>query len=118
VARGDEASLRAALDLEPDHEGAVLGLAELLADRGEGEEALALLARIPESAEWRRIAAIARVGPEAESNGDVGSRLDGLLNRVKDDESARQEFLDLLELLGPDDPRTGQYRRALASKLY
>ena len=118
VARGDEASLRAALDLEPSHQGAVLGLAELLADRGDGEEALALLGRIPESPEWRRVAALARVGREAESDGDVGARLDGLLERVKEDESARQEFLDLLELLGPDDPRTSQYRRALASRLY
>ena len=34
---------------------------------------------------------------------------------VKDDEDARQEFLDLLETLGPDDPRTASYRKALAS---
>ena len=118
AAKGDETSLRAALELEPAHEGAVLGLAELLADRGEGDEALAVLARIPESPEWRRIAAVARVGPEAEAEADVGPRLDDLLDRAKDDESARQEFLDLLELLGPDDPRTSQYRRALASRLY
>ena len=118
AAKGDETSLRAALELEPAHEGAVLALAELLADRGEGDEALAVLARIPESAEWRRIAALARVGPEAEDEADVGPRLDDLLDRAKDDESARQEFLDLLELLGPDDPRTSHYRRALASRLY
>jgi putative thioredoxin len=37
---------------------------------------------------------------------------------VKDDESARQEFVDLLELLGADDPRTAQYRRALTSRLF
>ncbi|MDQ4096301.1 MAG: tetratricopeptide repeat protein [Actinomycetota bacterium] len=118
AARGDEVSLRAALELESAHEGAVLGLAELHAERGESEEALALLARIPESAEWRRVAALARVGPETQADGDVGARLDGLLDRVKEDESARQEFVDLLELLGPDDPRTSQYRRALASRLY
>src|SRR5947208_4946944 len=40
VEKGDEASLRAALDLEPDHAGAVVGLAELLVGRGETEEAL------------------------------------------------------------------------------
>jgi putative thioredoxin len=48
----------------------------------------------------------------------VAARLDGLLERVKEDQSARQEFVDLLELLGPGDPRTAQYRRALTSRLY
>jgi putative thioredoxin len=66
------------------------------------------------------VAALARVGAEATANGtgDVEARLDDLLGRVKHDETARQEFLDLLEVLGPDDPRTPGYRRALASRLY
>ena len=116
AARGDEASLRAALDLEHDHPGAVVALAELLAERGEGEEALTLLTRVPETAETRRVAALARVGDAA--GDDVTGRLDGLLDRVKDDEEARREYVDLLEMLGSDDPRTPQYRRALASRLY
>jgi len=116
AALGDEASLRSALDLEHDHPVAVVALAELLAGRGEGEEALALLTRVPETADTRRVAALARLG-EAE-DGDVDVRLQGLLDRVKDDEAARREFVDLLEMLGADDPRTPQYRRALASRLY
>jgi putative thioredoxin len=118
AAKGDEASLRRALELEPAHEGAVVRLAELLGRRGEGEEALALLARVPETAEVRRVAALARVGPGAGSDGNVEARLAELLERVKHDEGARREFVDLLEVLGPDDPRTPQYRRALASRLY
>jgi putative thioredoxin len=119
VAKGDEASLRQALELQHDHPGAVIALAELLATRGEGEQALELLTRIPESAESRRVAALARLGDEVPGNGaDVEARLDGLLERVKDDEEARREFVDLLEMLGADDPRTPQYRRALASRLY
>jgi putative thioredoxin len=121
VAAGDEASLRKALDDDPDHEGAVVALAELLAERGDADEALSVLARIPETAETRRVAAIARLGDEASaagSNGEVETKLDGLLERVKDDEAARQEFLDLLEVLGPDDPRTARYRKALTAKLY
>jgi putative thioredoxin len=114
--RGDEASLRAALELEHDHPVAVVALAELLATRGEGEQALTLLTRVPETAETRRVSALARVG--APDDADVGSRLDGLLERVKDDEDARREYVDLLEMLGAEDPRTPQYRRALASKLY
>jgi putative thioredoxin len=119
VARGDEASLRRALELQPDHPGAVVGLAEVLAGRGETEEALALLARVPETAESRRVAALARLGADgATADDDVDARLKGLLDRVKDDEAARREYVDLLEMLGADDPRTPQYRRALASRLY
>ena len=120
VARGDEASLRQALELEADHPGAVEALAELLVDRGDAEEALAVLARIPETADTRRLAARARVSDTAavENGQDIERRLDELLTRVKDDNEARQQFVDLLEVLGADDPRTPEYRRALASRLY
>lgn len=114
VAAGDEASLRQALELDPDHEGAVVALAELLVERGDTEEALALLARIPETGETRRVAALARVG-EVD---DVESKIVALLDRVKTDEDARRQVVDLLELLGPDDPRTATYRRELAARLY
>lgn len=112
---GDEASLRAALEIDPGHEGAVCGLAELLVMSGRSDEALALLERIPENAETRRIAALARTGP---ADDGVEEKLDALLDRVKDDDDARQEFVDLLELMGAADPRTAQYRKALTSRLF
>jgi putative thioredoxin len=121
IAAGDEPSLRKAVELEPGNEKAVQALASHLVSGGpaEKEEALGLLARIPETAEVRRIAALARVGDELSANGSsVDAKLDGLLGRVKDDESARQEFLDLLEVLGPDDPRTARYRKALTARLF
>ena len=31
---------------------------------------------------------------------------------MKGDDDARQEFVDILELMGPDDPRTADYRSA------
>jgi len=113
---GDEESLLQALDIDPGNEVAVCKLAELLVGEGRPEEALRLLDRIPESAETRRIAALARVGDEPTD--DYDARLTELLNQVKGDEDARQEFLDLLELMGPDDPRTPAYRRQLTSRLY
>ena len=116
--KDDETSLRRAVELEPDHPVAVVKLAELLVDRGDVEEALALLERIPETTESRRVAAKARTGGAAASDGDIPAQLDGLLERVKDDPQARQQFVDLLEVLGADDPRTAQYRRALTSRLY
>ena len=120
VQKGDEASLRAALDLDPDHVDAINSLAEMLIQRGDDgrEEALALLARIPETAETRRLAALARVGDAPAADDEVTAALDALLERVKDDESARQEYLDRLELMGPDDPRTAEYRKKLTARLY
>ena len=122
AAAGDEASLRRALELEPDHAVAVVALAQLLVEQGDTEGALALLARIPETAETRRVAALARVGatgdPAAVAGDDVEQRLDALLDHVKEDDDARQQFVDLLELLGPDDPRTAQYRKSLTARLY
>lgn len=127
IAAGDEASLRKAAELEPANEKAVLGLASLLVAGGSAgdaqrEEALSLLARLPETAETRRLAAQARLGSDApgtNSEGDgIEEKLDSLLERVRDDDDARQEFIDLLEVLGPDDPRTATYRRALTAKLF
>lgn len=118
AAKGDEASLRAALELDHDHPVAVVKLAELLVARGDNEEALELLARVPETPEVQRIAALARLGGSPGTGEDIEARLDALLERVKGDEEARREFLDLLEVLGPDDPRTNRYRRALTARLF
>ena len=125
VSAGDEASLRQALELEPGNEKAVLALASLLISGGNAgeerrEEALALLGRLPESAETRHLAAQARLGSEARNVAADGveAKLDELLERVRGDDAARQEFVDLLEVLGPDDPRTASYRRALTARLF
>lgn len=127
IEQGDEAALRKAVDLEPANEKALLALAAILAsdraDRARRDEALQLLAKLPESPESRRIAAEARLGGEADeaqsSSGEgVEARLDSLLETVRDDATARQEFIDLLEILGPDDPRTAAYRKALTARLF
>lgn len=128
VEKGDEQSLRQALEIKADHHDAIVALAELLAGRrndGDVDEALGLLERIPETPETRRVAALIRTGAAAAgADGDVPSgeeitaKLDALLDRVKGDDEARQEFVDLLEVLGPDDPRTADYRRRLTARLY
>ncbi|MDZ7676980.1 MAG: tetratricopeptide repeat protein [Acidimicrobiales bacterium] len=116
VAAGDEASLRSALEIDPGHPPAVVALAELMVDKGETDEALELLGRIPESAETRRVAALART--QGAVGDDIERQLDELLDRVKGDDEARQQFLDLLELLGPDHPKTASYRKALTARLF
>ncbi len=113
---GDEVSLRQVLDREPGNEDAIVALGEILVERGDGEEALALLERIPESDRTRKVAAAARLGSAPED--DYDATLVGLLPRVKSDDEARQEFVDILELMGPDDPRTADYRRKLTAHLF
>ena len=73
--------------------------------------------RPPRPAASPRWPAIGADGAAVVDDG-VEAKLDALLDRVKDDEDARQEFVDVLELLGPDDERTSQYRRKLTSRLF
>ncbi len=117
LAAGDEASLRSALEAESDHPEATVALAALLVERDgpdDRDEALALIARIPETPETRHLAALARTEPID----DVEGRLGELLASVKSDDEARQTYVDLLDILGPDDPRTAEWRRRLTSALF
>jgi putative thioredoxin len=116
VAAGDEASLRLAIQMDPSNEDAIVALAEMLVRRGDTDEALQLLERIPESDRTRHIAAQARVGIEPDDDHD--ETLTALLDQVKDDDDARQQFVDILELMGPDDPRTARYRKQLTARLF
>ena len=115
LAEGDEDSLRKALELEADNVDVVIALAGQLIDSDRADQATALLAGVPETAEIRRLAAIARVG---EPSDDPEGKLEELLRRAKDDDDARQEFVDLLEVLGADDPRTAEWRRRLSTALF
>ncbi len=116
IAAGDEASLREALELEPGNEDAVVALAQLYVDAGRTDEALALLERIPESDRTRPIAAAARLGTTPDD--DYDAQLAALLPRVKGDDDARQQFVDILEVMGPSDPRTADYRKRLTRELF
>lgn len=116
VARGDEESLLAVLGIDPGHERAVVALANLYTAKGRAEEALALLARVPETDDVRKAAAAARVS--LRPTDDFDHQLSELIDRVKGDDEARQQFVDILELMGPEDPRTAQWRKRLTARLY
>ncbi|MFM9036279.1 MAG: tetratricopeptide repeat protein [Actinomycetota bacterium] len=116
LAKGDEESLLAVLDVDPGNEPAIVALAGILTARGQGDEALAFLARIPESDEVRRAAAAARMSMRPAD--DYDEQLAALLDSVKADEDARQRFLDILELMGAEDPRTAQWRKKLTARLF
>ena len=75
--------------------------------------------RRPTAGRWPPRRAWPRAAWTCRADGaEVEDRLNGLLDRVRDDEAARQEFIDLLETLGPDDPRTNTFRRSLATRLF
>jgi len=116
IATGDENGLRSLLSREPGNEAAITALAEILVRRNETDEALVLLARIPETDQTRRISAMARL--QTDPDDDHDEVLVALLEQVATDEQARQKFLDILELMGPDDPRTAGYRRQLTARLF
>ena len=124
----DQAKLRKALELEPANAKAIIGLAELLVEAKQPDEALQLLSRIPETPETIRVAAMARLsaGPDGANdtaaNDDTAhdhtvTELENLLPLVKSDEQAKQRFLDLLAVMG-DDPRVAGLRRRLAAQLF
>jgi putative thioredoxin len=134
LANDDEGMLWQALDLEPANVRAVTVLAGVLADTNRGAEALALLARIPETADTMTIAAKARLGTSipvvAKVGEDAGgaeaaedpfeatvAELETLLETVKADDEARQRYLDLLAVMG-DDERVNGLRRKLAARLF
>ena len=122
VTAGDEQSLRRAIELEPDHPGAIVALAACLIDADNNEEALALLARLPESTETRHLAARARLATSelgaVLAEDQLEPHLYQLLEKVRTDDEARQEYLDILDAMEPDDPRRSKFRRALSSRIF
>jgi putative thioredoxin len=133
--QGDEASLRRALELEPANADAALALARILLERGERDEALALVDSRPGNFAAEALAARLRledapdVDPrvrEAFAALDAGERkrgLDLLIGAIGASEDGRRDDLrravvGVLDELGPDDPLAREYRRRLAAALY
>jgi putative thioredoxin len=116
LAKGDEASLRQALEAEPTNENVVVALADLLTSRKDCSAALELLKTVPETERVRTSIAAARAAFVPRD--DYDKQLTDLLVRVKTDEEAKREFLELLAKMGPNDPRTADYRRKLTARLF
>ncbi len=116
LAKGDEASLRQALEAEPTNESVVVALADLLTARKDCSAALELLKTVPETERVRTSIAGARAAFVPQD--DYDKQLTDLLVRVKTDEDAKSEFLELLAKMGPNDPRTADYRKKLTARLF
>ena len=132
VAKGDEASLRQALELEPSRADAAVPLARTLHARGEDDDALKLLAQVPGSfaAEGLKSRiALERSTEldlsdafEALDSGDHERALDLLLDSLSSADGAKDDvrrvIVGILDELGVEHPLARESRRRLASALY
>jgi putative thioredoxin len=132
VDQGDEASLRAALELEPSRADAALPLARILLARDERDEALEVLGRVPGSFAADGLAARIELERQGEPDlseafaaldaGDQERALELLLGAlgnadgVRDD--VRRVIVGILEDLGVEHPLARESRRKLAAALY
>jgi putative thioredoxin len=139
VERGDEASLRRAHELEPTRADAAVPLAKILRERGQTDDALAVLARVPGSFAADGLAA--RIGLESAARnsaqipvpdlseafaaldaGDQKRALDLLLEALPNADGARDDVrrvvVGVLDELGVAHPLARDTRRRLASALY
>lgn len=131
----------------PNQPAVQLGLVKALLAQGKSGEALFMLNYFPASREYNAaellrplaegmvrleknelpeetdLDAMFRGSLRMAARGNQLSALDGLLDIMRQDkryrgDKARQVFLGILELLGPDDPDARQYRSELASVLF
>ncbi|MBV9196530.1 MAG: tetratricopeptide repeat protein [Solirubrobacterales bacterium] len=139
VEQGDETSLRRALELEPTRADAAVPLARMLRERGETDEALRILSRVPGSFAADGLAA--RIGLEqavaraeqpsalelraafaALDAGDHQRALDLLIGALRSADGARDDVrrvvVGILDELGVEHPLAREFRRRLASALY
>lgn len=132
VRDGDEASLRQALELEPERADAAVPLARILHRRGEPEQALEVLGHVAGSFAADGLMARIRLeqaGPDgfapafaALDAGDHEHALDLLISAIRPTNPRRDEIrrvvVGILDELGPDDPRVSDWRRQMYSALY
>jgi putative thioredoxin len=131
--KGDEASLRQAVELEPERADAAVPLARILHGRGQNDEALEVLSHVPGSFAADGMAA--RIRLEMNGGGaelapafaalDAGEReraLDLLIAAIrpakKNRDDIRRVVVGVLDELGPDNPLVAESRARLASALY
>lgn len=119
VGAGDEDSLRGALALDPTNVDAAVALGDLLRQSDRLDEAEAVLTPFAHVLAAKTVLArlhLQRSGVSLE--GDLDLTLEHLLEQIAVDEGAKDSLLEILDALGPDDPRYVSYRRRLASRLY
>jgi putative thioredoxin len=116
---GDEASLRAALELDATNVDTAVALGDLLRRDDRLDEADEVLRPFENVLAAKTILARIRLQRSGVSlDGDLDLTLEHLLEQSSSASSAKDSLLEILDALGPGDPRYVSYRRKLASRLY
>jgi putative thioredoxin len=119
VNAGDEASLREALALDPKNVDAAVALGDYLRQENRLDEAEALLEPFSTIVAAKTVLARIRLQRSGVSlDGDLDLTLDHLLEQSTANDELKAQLLEVLDALGPEDPRYVSYRRQLASRLY
>jgi len=134
IGHGDEESLRRALELEPTRADAAVPLAYILRERGEPNQALEILRRVPGSFAADGLAARIELEQADEhlpvlgkafaalDTGDHERALDLLIEALPSADGARDDIrrvvVGILDELGVEHPLARSARRKLASALY
>ncbi len=119
VDAGDETSLRAALELDATNVEAAVALGDLLRREDRLDEADDVLKPFENVVAAKTVLARIRLQRSGVSlDGDLDLTLEHLLEQSSSTSSAKDSLLEILDALGPEDPRYVSYRRKLASRLY
>jgi len=119
VDAGDEPSLRAALELDATNVDAAVSLGDLLRQSDRLDEADEVLKPFENVVAAKTVLARIRLQRSGVSlDGDLDLTLEHLLEQATNESSAKDSLLEILDALGPEDPRYVSYRRKLASRLY
>ncbi len=116
---GDEESLRSAVELDPASVEAAVALGEFLREADRLDEAEKLLTPFAHVVAAKTVLARVRLERGGVSlGGDLDLTLEHLLEQSTTSEESRAHLLEVLDALGPEDPRYVSFRRRLASRLY
>ena len=119
LADGDEASLREALERDAGNLDAAVALGDMLRRGDRLDEAEAILSPFAGSLSAKTVLARVRLQRSGVSlEGDLDLTLEHLLEQASGDASAKDNLLEMLDALGPEDPRYVSFRRRLANRLY
>ena len=116
---GDETSLREAVAMDPTNSEAAVALADFLRQEDKLDDAEALLVPFPNVLAAKTVLARIRLQRSGvRLDGDLDLTLEHLLEQSATYDALKTQLLEVLDALGPQDPRYVSYRRRLASRLY